>query len=288
MESIFRVPRSFDAYGAATAAQAAAASDATTKANSAQGAAIAACTPKDFKDYLTIPIEWGIGGTVAPDAAETLTSTNMMQIRKFQGDTANQDIFLPVVLPPDIKPATSVIKYRVHFFITEATEPAGEGVAFSLKGRAMSPGNLLSATLGTPVAKSITGLRDVDDAWQADHAYALNDRAIPTAPNGFHYIVSARTGDFKSAPVTEPTWPTTINATVVDNHVTWTCEAIDYDRYSYVVTDWSGDVTITGLSPTSTFLELNFSRVQDNADDTYAQKVGIAFIELKFDQEPAT
>jgi hypothetical protein len=171
-----------------------------------------------WKDYFAIPIEWGVDGASAPDAAETLTSTNKVQIRKFRGATGNQDIFMTIVLPPDIKPATDKVKYRVHFFISESTGPSNEGIAFSLQGRSIAPGGLLSGTLGTAIVVTKT--------------------------------------------------------------------ALTHDQYTYVVTDWSDEVTITGLSQTSTFLELNFSRVQDNSADTYAQKVGVAFIELKFDQAP--
>lgn len=65
-------------------------------------------------------------------------------------------------------------------------------------------------------------------AWAASTVYsALFGRfgpsfVTPLTENGFFYQVTATTGDAMSGSM-EPTWPTTIGNTVVDNHVTWTC-----------------------------------------------------------------
>jgi hypothetical protein len=65
--------------------------------------------------------------------------------------------------------------------------------------------------------------------WVADTATVLGTIRVPTTAggNGFRYRASAVAGDTKTAAVTEPTWPTTIGDTVVDDQVTWTCEGLD-------------------------------------------------------------
>ena len=60
-------------------------------------------------------------------------------------------------------------------------------------------------------------------AWAADTVIALNEVRKPTAYNGFEYECTARGGDYKTAAVTEPTWPTTVATEVVDDQLTWTC-----------------------------------------------------------------
>ena len=59
--------------------------------------------------------------------------------------------------------------------------------------------------------------------WAADTVKALGDVVNPTVANGFSYRCTARAGDFKTHATTEPTWPTTLGATVADDAVTWTC-----------------------------------------------------------------
>ena len=65
-------------------------------------------------------------------------------------------------------------------------------------------------------------------AWVASTAYATTAPhfVTPTTPNGFRY--QCTTGGTSAG--SEPTWPTTIGATVADNTVVWTCR-------SFVVTD---------------------------------------------------
>lgn len=58
-------------------------------------------------------------------------------------------------------------------------------------------------------------------SWAATTAYALNYRVVPASRNGYVYKVSTAGTSASSA----PTWPTTIENTVVDGTVTWTCEA---------------------------------------------------------------
>lgn len=171
-----------------------------------------AYSPKTITDYQFLPIAWAIDGASAPDAVETLTSTNSVRIRKFRGDTGNQDVFIPLQISLDLVVATK-IQYRVIFFVSEATGPSSEGVAFSLAGATLGNGDLLSSTLGTAVVVSAT--------------------------------------------------------------------AMTYAQYVRVATAWSADVTFTDLAVGETAL-MKFIRIQDNTADTYAQKVGVFGIELKF------
>ncbi len=55
--------------------------------------------------------------------------------------------------------------------------------------------------------------------WAATTAYTTGRIVRPTTGNGFLY----RSTGAGSSAASEPTWPTTIGATVVDSGVTWTC-----------------------------------------------------------------
>ena len=334
---------------------------------------LAGGAPKYQKDYLAIPIELAIDGSSAPDATATLSSTNSTRIRKFAGTVGNQDVFIPVLIPPDIKPATNKINFRVHAFFTEAALPSMAGVVFALKGVAISSGDLLSKALGSPakvLAGNLSGSNSVV-TWQPNYHFLGNAVTMrPTVPNGFIYDVEP-TGALYGGAV-EPAWPTTINGALVLDDTTYhlitafadygatipgavlvtsplhginwdggsiaisgtthyngsfvpiepdgddddgdhfcitapwvsddgsgkfhnaedglscLCLGPNYPQNSLLVTDWSGDGTITDLSPVSTFMMLNFSRVQNDAEDTYQQKMGVAFVELRFPQEPAS
>lgn len=71
---------------------------------------------------------------------------------------------------------------------------------------------------------------EVCAVWQADHTYATGARCVCTvayatqAARAFVYEVTSGGGG-KSHATTQPTWPTTVGNTVVDNSVTWTCRA---------------------------------------------------------------
>ncbi len=68
------------------------------------------------------------------------------------------------------------------------------------------------------------------ETWVADTKYELNDYVQPTTPNNnFTYKATSVSGDQKSHATTEPTWPTTAGGTVVDDQVTWTAVAPQYE-----------------------------------------------------------
>jgi len=54
--------------------------------------------------------------------------------------------------------------------------------------------------------------------WQADHAYEVGDRVLPTTPNDYYYEVAA--GNDGTSDSTEPSpWGTTVGGETVDNTV---------------------------------------------------------------------
>lgn len=60
--------------------------------------------------------------------------------------------------------------------------------------------------------------------WEVGTTYAVGQKVTPTVLNGYVYEATVA-GDSHAA--TEPTWPTTIGQTVVDNTVTWRAETTD-------------------------------------------------------------
>lgn len=69
---------------------------------------------------------------------------------------------------------------------------------------------------------------DADAAWVASTAYSVGDFVEPITLNGYRYEVTAIAGTGTSD-AAEPTWPTVVGDTVVDNpganQITWTCRS---------------------------------------------------------------
>jgi len=63
--------------------------------------------------------------------------------------------------------------------------------------------------------------------WLADTVTTVKYVVQPVTPGATKllYRCTARAGDYKTHAATEPTWPTTVGETVVDDQVTWTCDA---------------------------------------------------------------
>lgn len=157
-----------------------------------------------------LPIGWAIDGASAPAPKSTLTSTYSVDIRNFDA-ASDEDVYIPWQVPFDLTGST--VTFRVICFVTNATGPSTEGVAFFLQGVSLGDGELLSATHGTAVKSSF-----------ADETHA------------------------------------------------------QYDR---VTTDMSGAVTITNLAAGETAI-LKLYRDVSDADDDYAQDIGVAGIEIKY------
>lgn len=79
----------------------------------------------------------------------------------------------------------------------------------------------------------------ISDSWAASTAYSLGDIVIPTTPNGFKYKVTTA-GTSNS---TEPTWPTSIGGSVVDNTVTWECLAATHPTTEIKLATTSGGLS---------------------------------------------
>jgi hypothetical protein len=122
------------------------------------------------------------------------------------------------------------------------TEAGGAVTAESItaylgKGSALAKRRVLASP--APVVKAVT-----PSAWQADHAYALGDFVLA----GSYRAECTVAGD--SDETTEPTWPTTVGETIVDNEVTWTIRKLTYT----VAVDYEVSTTgaMTHIVPIST------------------------------------
>ncbi|MCK5307032.1 MAG: hypothetical protein KAJ73_00335 [Zetaproteobacteria bacterium] len=58
--------------------------------------------------------------------------------------------------------------------------------------------------------------------WEASAAFIVDDLVRTTTKNGYRYDVQSIVGGGVSDSV-EPTWPTVVGNTVVDNEITWEC-----------------------------------------------------------------
>lgn len=87
----------------------------------------------------------------------------------------------------------------------------------------------------------------IRDIWVASATYAVGDYVRPTTLAKFTGLVYKCTAiTTGTAGSSEPTWPTTVDGTVVDSGVTWTCqEELDYSSYPMLpLHDW--DITPDG------------------------------------------
>lgn len=140
--------------------------DHTTVAGKTAGHVLMAtgAATKSFKqlamvDYAALPIALAVDGAAAPASLAALSATNSVAVRKFAGDTADEDVFFLWQAPPDLDPAVPV-SARVVFFITEATAPDAEGVVFNVAGGSLGNGDALSASLGSAAASALAGRSD--------------------------------------------------------------------------------------------------------------------------------
>src|SRR4030042_1943063 len=109
----------------------------------------------------------------------------------------------------------ALLKIRTDF----KTCPENGGVFSGLTGGTYNA--TLAATLDASYSKTTWEyIYVVAPAWQASTSYAFDALVSPSTANGFQYecTVAGASGG------TEPTWPTTLAATVVDGGtVTWRC-----------------------------------------------------------------
>ena len=91
------------------------------------------------------------------------------------------------------------------------------------------PWNQTAGTSGHTADDPEYILEVASEKWQAGYNYAIGDLSMPTIPNGYCYEVTADSG---SSGLSEPLWPTTINATVSDGGLTWKCKsAFSFEQF---------------------------------------------------------
>lgn len=103
------------------------------------------------------------------------------------------------------------------------TSPAsGSFTSASSGGKLIYRGELAADSPSYAVPVTLRLL--INNPWTVATAYGANAIVNPTTRNDFRYRV--KTAGTSSA-TTEPTWPTTVGAEVVDNGVTWVCDGPD-------------------------------------------------------------
>ncbi len=80
------------------------------------------------------------------------------------------------------------------------------------------------------------------DEWEADTVYSLGDLVEPITPTGYKFKVTSVSGGSESDS-SEPTWPTSIGSTVVDNELVWTCLAHTHPTTEIKMASSSGGLT---------------------------------------------
>lgn len=156
-------------------------------------------------------------GAIGDTALVLSTPPSPMGVTMAPGTTALAQVLLP-------------IEGR-HLFHGNSSVISSYSVTFRVKQRPASlPAALFGITLteynvgaGTNIFIPSTALAPLLQAWTASTVMTLNHYSGPVAaPNGLYYKATTVVSDAKTGGG-EPAWPTTIGATVVDNHVTWTC-----------------------------------------------------------------
>jgi hypothetical protein len=106
------------------------------------------------------------------------------------------------------------------------------------------PESRMVAVVGTRLYWSVTGVvtTGTATAWATSQTFTAGQIRRPITANG--YLYHCTTGGAGST-TTEPTWPTTENATVVDNAATWTCGALNETTFAEI----SSAVTVHATNP---------------------------------------
>ena len=109
-------------------------------------------------------------------------------------------------------------------------------------------------------------------AWVTGTVYPMNSYVIPTVSNGFYYKATAITGTGTSG-ASQPTWPTTIGTTVIDNaganQITWTCWGVlDGTGNQYGVSLGGGTGLETYTNILSTIATSQYDRIALACNDS--------------------
>jgi hypothetical protein len=109
--------------------------------------------------------------------------------------------------------------------------------------------------------------------WQPGAYFDLGASCRPSGANGFVYVVTAAAAPALSGP-TQPVWPVTAGATIVDGDLTWTCE-VDPEPAS-LVTD--GTVTWQCLGPIAAYARTGY--IPAEGDVTTTDDVAVVLDDL--------
>lgn len=169
-------------------------------------------------DYLIPPAPEGLTttGAFATIILKWNFSNNFTEVWRAEVDDLGQAVMIGstgALMYVDEPPNNSLSKTYYYWI---------RGVKSNNYGSIWGPYNQIAGTPGH-TADSPSYLLEslLDSKWKASTAKTLGAYGAPSAPNGYGYevTVAGTTG------ATEPIWPTTINATVVDGTVTWKCKA---------------------------------------------------------------
>lgn len=90
---------------------------------------------------------------------------------------------------------------------------------------AIGQGALSAGTVNTTTSPLQSTFQAQFNAWAANTSYPYGFIAVPTVPNGYYFkVIAPANGGLSSG--TQPTWPTTIGATVQDGNITWQCAGL--------------------------------------------------------------
>ena len=167
----------------------------------------------------------GIGATAAAVTGFSPTSGKTLTVSKTMTLTAPDDTAV-ATLPAGATTLLNTLGDMSGLVLTLPANLQSSGPTVqSTAGVALSIG---SACFQGPDDRWYPAVGNIPAVWVANHAYAVGSlvRRVNNLQD-FFFFASAIAGTGTSAAVTEPTWPTTIGNTVVDNaganQITWTC-----------------------------------------------------------------
>ena len=113
--------------------------------------------------------------------------------------------------------------YRVQGFLYDSSENLIESLSDIQINQSSTIPPQVTSTVGMllNLDASATAPTYSGTQWAATTAYTSGARVYPNPANGYSYEATTVTGT-RTSGGTQPTWPTTIGATVVDGEVTWT------------------------------------------------------------------
>ena len=122
--------------------------------------------------YETINIADVFDGSPAPGTTETLSVGNgRAQVRKFSGSTTEY-VLINLETTTELLSADGM-QFKTVSYVTESTEPSGEGIAFAMEGYTVSDGDNLDQAFNTDVVTSRPNLTldqydRIDSGWSND------------------------------------------------------------------------------------------------------------------------